>query len=82
MLSAAKELAAKERKTAGKILSEFFRRAMHAPADHMAAHNLLGASVFWIPRAAGLGGEDAAVLDWQIKRDGTSHGMVEVTRND
>ncbi len=32
VLSAAKELAAKERKTAGKILSEFFRRALHAPA--------------------------------------------------
>lgn len=31
VLSAAKELAAKERKTAGKILSEFFRRALHAP---------------------------------------------------
>ena len=32
VLAAAKELAAKERKTAGKILSEFFRRALHAPA--------------------------------------------------
>ncbi len=32
VLSAAKGLAAKERKTAGKILSEFFRRALHAPA--------------------------------------------------
>lgn len=32
VLSAAKDLAAKERKTAGKILSEFFRRALHAPA--------------------------------------------------
>ena len=32
VLSAAKELAAKEGKTAGKILSEFFRRALHAPA--------------------------------------------------
>jgi predicted nucleotidyltransferase len=47
--------------------------------DHMAAHNLLGASVFWIPRAACLGGEDAAVLDWQIKRDGARRGIVEVT---
>jgi len=46
--------------------------------DHMAAHNLLGASVFWIPRAACLGGEDAAVLDWRIKRDGAARGIVEV----
>ncbi len=30
VLFAAKELAAKERKTAGKVLSEFFRRAIHA----------------------------------------------------
>ena len=50
--------------------------------DHHAAHNLLGASVFWIPRAASLGGEDAAVLDWQIKRDGARRGIVEVTHND
>jgi hypothetical protein len=34
--------------------------------DHMSAHNLLGASVFWIPRAACIGGEDTAVSDWQI----------------
>ncbi len=32
VLFAAKELAAKERKTAGKVLSEFFRRGLHAPA--------------------------------------------------
>lgn len=30
VLFAAKELAAKERKTAGKILSEIFRRGIHA----------------------------------------------------
>jgi hypothetical protein len=30
VLMAAKELAAKERKTAGRILSEYFRRALHA----------------------------------------------------
>ena len=29
VLLAAKELAAKEKKTAGKILSEYFRRALH-----------------------------------------------------
>jgi hypothetical protein len=30
VLMAAKELAAKERTTAGRILSEYFRRALHA----------------------------------------------------
>ena len=32
VLLAARELAAKERKTAGKILSEYFRRALHRGA--------------------------------------------------
>ncbi len=32
VLTAAKQLGAREKKTAGKILSEFFRRALHAPA--------------------------------------------------
>lgn len=50
--------------------------------DHMAAHNLLGASIFWIPRAACMGGESAAIGDWQIKRDGTRRGIVEVTQHD
>lgn len=43
VLSAAKELANKEKKTAGKILSEFFRRAMHTPA---AAASKAGARKF------------------------------------
>jgi hypothetical protein len=30
VLAAAKELGAKERKTAGRILSDYFRRALHA----------------------------------------------------
>lgn len=36
VLFAAKELAAKERKTAGKILSEFFRRGIQSGAPHLA----------------------------------------------
>ena len=50
--------------------------------DHMSAHNLLGTSVFWIPRAACMGGEEEAVSDWQIKRDGDRRGIVEVIPND
>jgi len=50
--------------------------------DHMAAHNLLGASVFWVPRAACLGGEDEAILFWQTKRDGKPRGIVEITAHD
>jgi uncharacterized protein DUF6932 len=48
--------------------------------DHAAAQNLLGASVFWIRRAAALGGEEATIAHWQIKRDGGRRGIVEITR--
>lgn len=47
--------------------------------DHMGAHNLLGASVFWVPLAACLDGENESILYWQTKRDKTKRGIVEVT---
>lgn len=47
--------------------------------DHLAAQNYEGASIFWVRRQGALGGEQAAVEDWQIKRDGTRRGLVEVT---
>ena len=50
--------------------------------DHTAAHNLLGASIFWVPLAACLDGEEESVLYWQIKRDKTQRGIVEVTHHD
>jgi hypothetical protein len=46
--------------------------------DHLAAQNYFGASVFWVRRLAALGGEAATVAHWQIKRDGTQRGIVEV----
>jgi len=50
--------------------------------DHPVAQNLLGASIFWIRRAAALGGEAASVAHWQIKRDRSRRGIVEVTAHD
>jgi len=50
--------------------------------DHAAAQNLLGASVFWIRRAAALGGEDVTISDWQTKRDGNKRGILEVVAYD
>jgi predicted nucleotidyltransferase len=47
--------------------------------DHLAAQNYAGASVFWLRRRATLGGEQTAIEDWQIKRDGSRRGIVEVT---
>jgi hypothetical protein len=37
-----------------------------------------GASIFWVRRMAALGGEAVAIEDWQIKRDGTRRGIVEI----
>lgn len=50
--------------------------------DHMAAQNLLGASVFWIRRAAALGGEKATIAHWQLTRGGWKRGIVEVISHD
>ena len=46
--------------------------------DHAAAQAHLGASVFWLRRLAALGGEEQAIAGWQIKRDGTSRGIIEI----
>ena len=50
--------------------------------DHLSAQNYEGASIFWMRSAAALGGEDAAVEHWQLKRDGTKRGIVEVLMHD
>ncbi len=46
--------------------------------DHAAANAYFGASVFWVRRQAALGGEQAAIEDWQITRDGSRRGIVEI----
>lgn len=43
---------------------------------HGTAQDYFGCSVFWIRRLAAIGGEEAAIEDWQLKRDGTK---VEIT---
>ena len=50
--------------------------------DHVAAQNYERASIFWLRRLAALGGEEATVEHWQLKRDGTKRGIVEVIKND
>ena len=47
--------------------------------DHGTAQDHFGASVFWMRRLAAIGGEQAAIEDWQIKRDSTERGIVEIT---
>jgi hypothetical protein len=46
--------------------------------DHAAAQAHFGASVFWLRRLAAFGGEEQAVAGWQIKRDGTRRGIIEI----
>lgn len=46
--------------------------------DHGAAQAHFGASVFWLRRLAALEGEQAAIEHWQIKRDGTLRGIIEI----
>jgi hypothetical protein len=50
--------------------------------DHVAAQNYEGASIFWIRCLAALEGERAAGEHWQLKRNGTQRGIVEVIEND
>lgn len=50
--------------------------------DHLAGHIMEGASIFWIRRQAAIDGEQETVEHWQIKRDKTRRGIVEVINND
>lgn len=46
--------------------------------EYAAADAHFGASVFWVRRLAALGGEQETIEYWQIKRDGTKRGIVEI----
>lgn len=46
--------------------------------NHAAAQDHFGASVFWVRLMAALDGEQSIIEDWQIKRDGTKRGIVEI----
>lgn len=46
--------------------------------EHGSAQSHFGASVFWLRELAAYNGVDAAIADWQIKRDGNERGIVEI----
>jgi hypothetical protein len=50
--------------------------------DHLASQEYEGASVFWLKKSGAIGGEQQAAADWQIKRDKTRRGIVEVVGHD
>ena len=47
--------------------------------DHPAAQAHFGASIFWLRPLSALPSEEETILGWQLKRDGTRRGIVEVT---
>ena len=50
--------------------------------DHLASQEYEGASVFWLKKSGAIGGEQKAAEDWQVKRDQTRRGIVEVIGRD
>src|SRR5437867_7170655 len=48
------------------------------PFQHLEADAHFGASVFWTRRSGAIGGEQAMVEYWQIRREGGQRGIVEI----
>lgn len=46
--------------------------------QHMEASAHFGASVFWSRRAGSLGGEQAMIEHWQVRREGGQRGIIEI----
>jgi hypothetical protein len=46
--------------------------------DHSSAQSRFEASIFWLRRMSTLGGEDVAIDQWGIKRDGNRRGIIEI----
>ncbi len=49
--------------------------------NHMGAENYEGASIFWIREEAAIGGEQAMIEHWQLKRDKTKRGIIEIIQD-
>lgn len=46
--------------------------------QHAEADARFGASVFWMCRSGALGGEQAMIEYWQLRREGGQRGIVEI----
>jgi len=46
--------------------------------QHLEAEARFGASVFWTCRSGAMGGEQAMIEYWQVRRDGGQRGIVEI----
>jgi len=63
---------------ADEFNAELLSGEAQALFDHTAAQDQFGASVFWSRRLAVLGDEQQVIEDWQIKRDKTRRGIIEI----
>lgn len=50
------------------------------PFRHMEADVHFGASVFWTRRCGAIGGEQAMIDYWQVRREGGRRGIIEIVR--
>jgi hypothetical protein len=50
--------------------------------QHMEADAHFGASVFWTRRSGAIGGEQAMIEYWQVRREGGRRGIVEIVREE
>ncbi len=50
--------------------------------DLQKAQDVLGASIFWIRKQIMYSNEQEVIEGWQIKRDESRRGIVEVIQND
>jgi hypothetical protein len=46
--------------------------------QHMSAEAHFGASVFWTRRSGAVGGEQAMIEYWQVRREGGQRGIIEI----
>jgi hypothetical protein len=46
--------------------------------QHLEAEARFGASVFWARRSGAIGGEQAMIEYWQVRREGGKRGIVEI----
>jgi hypothetical protein len=50
------------------------------PFQHMQADAHFGASIFWTRCSGAIGGEQAMIEYWQVRREGGKRGIVEILR--
>lgn len=46
--------------------------------QHLGADSRFGASIFWARRSGAMGGEQAMIEYWQVRREGGQRGIVEI----